>query len=414
MNHTPRPDSQPSVALDRRQFLNRTTAIATGLTLLPSGMLRAAEPGPKINLGLIGCGGRGRWITDLFAKHGGYTIAGVFDYFADRANAAGDQFQVPAAHRYSGLHGYRKLLEQPGLQAVAIESPPYFHPVQAADAVAAGKHVYLAKPLAVDVPGCQSIESSGRQATEKKLAFLVDFQTRAHPAYQEALQRTHAGQIGKLVSLDVGYHCDTYFQGMDAEFRNSKRDAEARVRAWAIDRVLSGDVITEQNIHSLDVATWFANAAPLKAVGTGGRARPFLGDCWDHYAVIFWFPQDLIASFSAKQVGFGYDDILCRAYGMEGTVDTHYSGKVSLRTKDDAFNGDCRSMYQEGAVRNIATFHESIAKGDFSNPTVAPSVRSNLTTILGRTAAYTGQEVTWAEMMQKAEKWEFPVKELKA
>jgi predicted dehydrogenase len=412
MKHTPSFPPQATAAVTRRQFLNRTTALATGLTILPAAA-RAAEAGPKINLGLIGCGGRGRWIADLFVKHGGYTLAAVYDYFPDRTNAAGDQFKVPTAHRYSGLYGYRKMLEQPGLEAVAIESPPFFHPMQAADAVAAGKHVYLAKPVAVDVPGCQRIEASGREATAKKLAFLVDFQTRAHPDYQEVARRIHAGQIGRLVSLDVGYQCDLYFQGMDDEFRKSKRDAEARVRAWAVDRVLSGDVITEQNIHSLDVATWFTDAAPDKAFGTGGRARPFAGDCWDHFAVIFWFPGDVLASFSSKQVGFGYDDILCRAYGTAGTVDTHYAGKVTLRTRDDAFNGDSRNLYQDGAVRNIATFYESIVKGDFSNPTVAPSVRSNLTTILGRTAAYTGKEVTWDEMLRRAEAWEFPLQELK-
>lgn len=413
MKHTPIFPSQATAPVSRRQFLNRTTALATGLTILPAAA-RAAGAGPKLNLGLIGCGGRGRWIADLFVKHGGYNLAAVYDYFPDRTNAAGDQFKVPAAHRYSGLYGYRKMLEQPGLDAVAIESPPFFHPMQAADAVAAGKHVYLAKPVAVDVPGCQRIEASGREATAKKLVFLVDFQTRAHPDYQEVARRIHAGQIGRLVSLDVGYQCDLYFQGMDDEFRKSKRDAEARVRAWAVDRVLSGDVITEQNIHSLDVATWFTDAAPVKAVGAGGRARPFAGDCWDHFAVIFWFPGDVLASFSSKQVGFGYDDILCRAYGTDGTVDTHYAGKVTLRTRDDAFNGDSRNLYQDGAVRNIATFYESIVKGDFSNPTVAPSVRSNLTTILGRTAAYTGREVTWDEMLRRAEAWEFPLSELKA
>ncbi len=413
MKHAALPSTPPAGRVSRRQFLHRSTAVAAGLSLLPAAA-RAAEAGPRLNLGLIGCGGRGRWIADLFLKHGGYRLAGVFDYFADRAHAAGDQFQVPAAHRYSGLYGYRKLLEQPGLDAVAIESPPYFHPMQAADAVAAGKHVYLAKPLAVDVPGCQRIEASGRQATANKLAFLVDFQTRAHPAYQEVARRLHAGQIGRLVSLDVGYQCDLYFQGMDEEFRKSRRDAEARVRAWAIDRVLSGDVITEQNIHSLDVATWFTDTAPLKAYGTGGRARPYLGNCWDHFAVIFWFPGNVLASFSSKQFGYGYDDILCRAYGTEGTVDTHYAGKVTLRTRDDAFNGDSRNLYQDGAVRNIAAFYDAIVKGDFTNPTVAPSVRSNLTTILGRTAAHAGQEVTWEEMMRRAEAWDFPLHELKA
>jgi len=411
----PRDPSQPSNPgnLNRRRFLASAGAAAAGITLLEPRLIRGAAANAKLNLGLIGCGGRGRWITNLFVQHGGYAIAGVFDYFADRANAAGDQFQVPAAHRYTGLHGYRRLLEQPGLDAVAIESPPYFHPLQAADAVAAGKHVYLAKPLAVDVPGCQNIAASGRRASAEKLCFLVDFQTRAHPAYQEVVRRVHAGQLGRLISLDAGYQCDLYFQAMDAEYRTSDRGAEARLRAWAIDRVLSGDVITEQNIHSLDVATWFTNADPLKAYGTGGRARDYLGDCWDHYAVIFYFPQDVIVSFSSKQVGYGYDDIMCRAYGLAGTVETHYSGKVTFRTRDDAYNGDAKNLYQDGAVRNIATFHQCIAQGDFSNQTVAPSVRSNLTTILGRLAAYGQREVTWADMLARGEAWEFDTRGLK-
>jgi predicted dehydrogenase len=399
-------ETSPS-PLNRRQFLTGTSAAAFGFTLLRPELVRGDDANRKLNLGLIGCGGRGKWIAGLFARHGGYNVAGVCDYFTDRANEAGEQFKLPAANRYTGLHGYQRLLEQKDLDAVAIISPPYFHPIQAAAAVDAGKHVYLAKPIAVDVPGCLTVEESGRQATAKKQCFLVDFQTRAHPDYQEVAKRIHAGQIGRIVSMDVGYQCDTYFEGMDADFRKSNRDAQARLRAWAVDQVLSGDVITEQNIHSLDVAAWFADAAPVRAYGTGGRARPFVGNCWDHYAVIFYFPNNVIVSFSSKQVGYAYDDILCRAYGMNGTAETHYAGKVTLRTKDDAFNGDTRNLYEDGAVRNIAAFHRAVTGGDFANTTVPPSVRSNLTTILGRMAAYGNKEVTWDEMMQKHEKLEF-------
>lgn len=406
------PCAQPSTRLTRRRFFASAGATAV-VALLAPGSAKGAEASSKVNIGLIGCGGRGKWIADLFAKHGGYNVVAVFDYFEDRANEAGDRLGVPAQNRYTGLMGYRRLLEQKGLDAVAIESPPYFHPEQAAAAVEAGKHVYLAKPIAVDVPGCRSIAESGRLAAARKLCFLVDFQTRANSAYREVVGRVHAGQLGKLISLDAGYQCDLYFAAMDAEYRKNRGRPEARLRAWAIDRVLSGDVITEQNIHALDVATWFINAEPLKAYGAGGRARDFIGDCWDHYAVIFYFPNDVLVSFSSKQVGFGYDDIMCRAYCEKGTVETHYSGKVSLRTRDDAFNGDTRNLYLDGAVANIAAFHRLIVSGDVSNSTVAPSVRSNLTTILGRMAAYGRREVTWEEMMRTAEKWHFDTTGLK-
>ena len=72
----------------------------------------------------------------------------------------------------------------------------------------------------------------------------------------------------------------------------------------------------------------------------------------------------------------------------QGVIDTHYFGVVKVLC-DDAYNGGTMAnLYTDGAVNNIAAFHNAITSADFSNPTVAPSVRSNLTTILGRTAAY--------------------------
>jgi len=311
------------------------------------------------------------------------------------------------------LSGYKKLLEQK-LDAVAIESPPYFHPEHAARAVEAGRHVYLAKPIAVDVPGCLTVEASGKQATVKKLCFLVDFQTRANKLYQEAARITHEGGLGKIVTAEANYQCGPTWDHMDKLLRDNPGNPETRLRAWGVSRTLSGDIITEQNIHALDVACWVLDAAPLRAYGTGGRTRDFVGDCWDHFSVIFYFPDDVTVSFNSHQSGFGYDDIMFRAYGLKGTADTHYFGNVTIKTTDYANSGTVESLYTSGVVTNIATFHDSITKGDCSNPTVAQSVRSNLTTILGRTAAYKNGLVTWEEMMRRPEKFVADLKGLKA
>jgi predicted dehydrogenase len=399
--------------LTRRQFVTGASATALTLSIVKPSVVRAAEANSKLTWGLIGCGGRGGWLANLFEKHGGYRLTAVADYFQDRVDQVGEKFKVPASQRFIGLSGYRRLLEQ-NLDAVVIQTPPYFHPEQAAAAVTAGRHVFLAKPIAVDVPGCISIEESGRKATEQKLSFLVDFQTRAHPDYQQAVQRVHSGKLGRVVSVESSYQTSTMFASLDAKLRAEPHHADLRLRAWALDRGLSGDIITEQNIHTLDVVTWFLNAAPVRAYGSGGRAREFVGNCWDHFAIIFYFPNDVLVSFSSKQVGFGYDDIMCRVYGMEGTADTHYSGKVTVKTKEDPFNGDTPNLYLDGAVRNIATFYENITQGNCANPTVSPSVRSNLTTILGRTAAYQGREVTWSEMMRACEKLEANLSGLRA
>ncbi len=383
--------------IPRRKFLHYAGAVAS-LTLLDASLVWGTAANSQVNLGMIGCGGRGTWIAGLFLEHGGYVITAAADYFADRVNNLGEQNQVPEEHRFTGLSGYKRLLEN-NVDAVAIISPPYFHPEQAADAGAAGKHVFLAKPVAVDVPGCLSIQENGKAASENNRCFLVDFQTRANEYYIEAVKRVHQGALGKIINGDAGYQ--TGRLGAKAD----PGTPEARLRNWVFDKVLSGDIITEQNIHAIDVACWILNADPVKAYGTGGRkVRTDVGDCWDHFNVVFEFPNATPVSFNSKQAGHGYDDIMCRVYGAEGTIDTHYGGRVMVRGNRPYRGGETSRIYQEGAVNNIRTFHANITEGDFSNPTVAPSVQSNLTTILGRTAAYNGDEVTWKQMMETGER----------
>ncbi|HEY6553924.1 MAG TPA: Gfo/Idh/MocA family oxidoreductase [Vicinamibacteria bacterium] len=384
----------------RRDFL-KAAAIGAPL-VVSSGVAQRSDASSRITLGVIGNGGRGTWIADLFQKHGGYEIRAAADYFPDRVEAFGAKFQIPADRRYSGLLGYRRLLES-DVDAVVIQSPPYFHPGQAQDAVEAGKHVFLAKPIAVDVPGCRTVEESAKKAAEKKRAFLVDFQTRTDPFYREAVKRAQYGDIGRIVCGEATYSCGPTWGDQAKWLTEKPDDPETRLKAWGLDRALSGDVITEQNIHALDVATWILDAAPLSAVGTGGRKARTAGTCWDNFSVTFTFPGDVLVTFCSKQLGDGWDDICCRMYGTDGTLDSHYFGEVSIRGRLPYRGGKIPNLYEDGAISNIAAFHDSITRSDFANPTVAPSVRSNLTTILGRTAAWRHGKVAWEEMMSANE-----------
>ena len=166
-------DSRGPVA--RRTFLKRT-AVAAGVMTAPAAL--GAKAGGRIKIGLVGCGQRGIWLGDLLQASGHFEVVGVADYFKDRTDAAVTKLEVSADKAFHGLEAYQKLIADGQLQAIAIVSPPYFHPEQAAAAVDAGLHVWVAKPVAVDVPGCQSIEASGRKATEAGKVFFVDFQTR--------------------------------------------------------------------------------------------------------------------------------------------------------------------------------------------------------------------------------------------
>ena len=174
-----------SLQIPRRAFL-ASAATATAITVLKPSLVFGAEANSVLNIGLIGCGGRGSWIAKLFADSGKYRLVACSDYFQDKADAVGDKYKIDSSRRYTGLSGYKRLLDSK-LDAVVIETPPYFHPEHASDAVDAGKHVYVAKPIAVDAPGCQTIAQAGQRATAKKQVFLVDFQTRADANFRDAV-----------------------------------------------------------------------------------------------------------------------------------------------------------------------------------------------------------------------------------
>jgi len=382
--------------LPRRAFL-AGAATATVLTALKPSLVFGAEANSKIELGLIGCGGRGKWIADLFAETGLYKFVACADYFQDRVDAVGEKFQIEASRRYTGLSAYKRLLDSK-LDAVVIETPPYFHPEQASAAVDAGKHVYLAKPIAVDASGCLTIADAGKRATAKKQVFLVDFQTRANEHYRKALQMVRNGDIGKLVMGEAHYPWRGGGRG------TPPASPEAQLRSWYYVLPLSGDFIVEQSIHSLDVATWIINADPIRAFGTGGQKLRPKGSIWDHFAVTYWFPDDVPLSFTCIQsIPEMKDEITARVYGSDGYIQTDYFSDVLLRGKE-VYKGSNPELYTSGAKVNIREFHQFITEGKCDNPTVAPSVRSNLTAILGREAGYKQGEITLAALIKEGKR----------
>ncbi len=377
----------------RREFL--TSAAVTGGTVAfvrPSAV-RGTQANSAIEMGIIGAGGRGVWLGALAQKETQIKVVALQDPFEDRLIKGRDRLGVDPSRCYGGIEAYKDLLASK-LDAVAIESPPYFHPDQAMAAVEAGKHVYLAKPVAVDVPGCKAILAAGEKA-EGRLAFFVDFQTRSTTFFMEAASRVHQGAIGRPISGQVYYQAGRLRPQADPK---DISDA-ARLRNWVFDIALSGDIIVEQNVHVLDVANWFLQATPLKAFGTGGRkARVDVGDCWDHFIVTYWYPGDVLIDFSSGQYLKGFEDLCTRIYGTEGTVDAHYEGQVSIKGTNPYEGGHTKGMYTTGAAANLKAFEESLRTGRLLNNAVE-CTNSTLTGILGRKAAYEGRMVTWDEML---------------
>ena len=217
----PQPPAQPTprpARLSRRQFVAGTGAAAFAFTTLRPALVKGTDANTKINLGLIGCGGRGQWIANLFRNHGGYNLVAVADYFPDPANQAGEKFDVPADRRFTGLNGYKRLLEQP-LDAVVIETPPYFHPQQAAAAVEAGKHVFLPRG-----GGCARVSGHRGRRTRDGPAVVFSRDFHAH-----ACGLSGSGSKGAerhdwpLVSAEANYLCGLTWGKMDELLRLTRK-----------------------------------------------------------------------------------------------------------------------------------------------------------------------------------------------
>jgi myo-inositol 2-dehydrogenase/D-chiro-inositol 1-dehydrogenase len=389
--------TERATEVKRRQFLKSSSV---GLLLLRPETAFSYQANSAVEIGIVGCGGRGNYVGNFFVEYTGAKVVALADPVPQPLQGTAQRWNVESGRLFSGIDGYRKLAESK-LDAVLVMSPPFFHPEQAGAAADAGKHVYLAKPVAVDTAGCLDIIRSGEKLKRKR-SFWVDFQTRAQPVFQELMERVHRGDIGEI---PVG---QTYYQTSIPKISNGAGldPLHRRLREWLGDKVLSGDIIVEQHVHAIDVGNWYFNTHPVMARGTCGRKVRTIGDCNDFFIVTFVYPNGVEIDHSSVQLTKGYDDICARAFGNKGAADAHYGGLVRI-TGDNAWHGaDKDDTFRGGAIANAKKFVESIrTDAPINNAEVA--AESTLTAILGRTAAYRSREVTWQALVSEKEKLEF-------
>jgi predicted dehydrogenase len=385
------------------------TVAGAGFLIIKPESVRGTTANSVLNLGVIGCGGRGTTVGGEFVKSTGTRVAAMADLFEDRLNSARERFdkladekglaKVAGSQIFLGSHAYEQLLKSP-VDVVLISSPPYFHPQHFEASVEAGKHTYLEKPVATDLYGCKRVLKAGSRV-QGKFSVHVGFQGRYAPPFRELVRRVHEGQIGEVVCVQGFY----YSSDLGRQAQPGMSPVEARVRNWVFDKVLSGDILVEQNIHIIDLCNWFLKSTPVKATGTGGRkGRTDVGDVWDHYITTFYYPNDVQVSFNSTQFGKGYRSMGARVYGTQGTAEVLYTGGARIFGKNK-WDAGVENTLEQSIPEKVKAFVESITSGKFENQ-VVQGTESTMSAILGRTAAYKGKEVTWEKVTRSDERWD--------
>ncbi len=387
----------------RRNFL-KTSAVIGGALISPLGFSSsAAANNETLKVGLIGCGGRGTGAaSQALNADKNVILTAMADVFSgslsNSLNALkkenADKVKVEPDHCFIGLDGYQKVIDS-GVDVVILTTPPGFRPQHLKAAVEAGKHVFCEKPVATDGPGIRSVLASVEEVKKKKLALVAGFCWRYNNAERALFQQIHSGAIGDIRAMYGTYYTGPVKPMPSASARPADMsDVEWQVRNWYNFGWLSGDGLVEQAVHAVDWLAWaMKDVPPLKCVAVGGRQIPAQGgNIYDHFEINYEYADDVRAFLGCRQQSNCASDNTATFYGTKGIArELGFAGMPFVKgEKNWRFAGERPDMYQ---IEHNELF-ASIRSGDPINNGVRLA-HSSLMAIMGRMAAYTGQEITW-------------------
>ena len=405
MATTPKKESNK---MERRDFLKKTgTAagvLAAGFPAIISGQTVTND----LKVGLVGCGGRGSGAAAQALSadpHNVLTaVADVDEAIVEGATArfkASTKFgsQVRIDRAFVGLDAYDKVINS-GVDVVMLATPPGFRPQHLTAAVNANKHVFCEKPCGTDSPGVREVIAAQKLAQTKNLALVAGFCWRYNNMIQDAVKQVHDGAIGRLVA-----HHSTYYTNPvkpmppETERPAGMSDTEWQIRNWYNFTWLCGDSLVEQAVHNADKIMWIMkDQPPASVVAVGGRAVPANGgNIYDHFEANYVYPDGYRVFLANRQATGCFNGTLDYVMGTDGTL-LLGAGQPRIETPDGKikwqFQGQEYDMYQKEHDVLFASIRSGKPKNDDLN-----LATSTMLAIMGRHAAYSGQQITWDQAL---------------
>ncbi|HZW31036.1 MAG TPA: Gfo/Idh/MocA family oxidoreductase, partial [Isosphaeraceae bacterium] len=301
---------------------------------------------------------------------------------------------------FVGFDGYRQVIA--ACDVVLLCTPPQFRPLHLRAAVQAGKHVFAEKPVAVDAPGVRAVLETCQEARRRNLAIVSGLCLRYDAGFRDTVQRIQDGAIGEVQTLQA----NDLRGGIWVKPREPGwTDMEWQMRNWYYFTWLSGDFNVEQHVHYLDVSAWvMKNQYPVKAVGMGGRqvlTGPEYGQIYDHFSVVYEYADGAKLVSNCRQQPGCKNDMSCQVLGTKGRAqfaERRRGLRIEAPGNSWTFSGPQNRMMQTEHDELFASIRNGkpINNGEYM-------AWSTLLALLGRMAAYTGQEVTWEMAMKSQE-----------
>ena len=398
-----------SVQTSRRTFLKAgvTTALA-GVAASRVGMpaiVSAADSSSILKIALIGCGGRGTGAAmNALSADPHVELAAMGDLFEDRLQNSltqlrkktPDKVKVAPEKCFLGFDAYQKVVDT-DVDVVLLTTPPGFRPLHLAAAVEAGKHSFVEIVAAVDAPGVRSVLESAQAAQKKNLAIVSGFCWRYHGALREAREQIRSGAIGDVRAVYATYYRGSLDQKYHGERPSGMSDVEWQIRDWYGYLWLSGDVtILLSGGHSVDKMSWWLDdVMPVKAVATGSRVFPADGNTFDNGFVAYEYANGIRGFLGCRSQPGCFNQNADFIIGSKGVCTVG-------RGRGPTIEGQTNWTYEGPSCNMYQTEHDELLASIRAGKPINDGTRmahTTLMTLMGRMAAYTGQEIAWQKAL---------------
>jgi predicted dehydrogenase len=250
--------------LNRRDFMKKTLVSGAAVSVIPRYVLGGTgytSPSDKIQVAVIGTGGRMRWLMEAFNIQPDCATVALCDVDNTRLT----QFAAKFSDKVDTYEDYREILERKDIDAVIVATPDHWHAPMTVDACKAGKDVYLEKPIANTIPAAVQILEA---AQKYKRVVQLGTQQRSWPHFQECAKMIQDGLIGDVTQVVVN-HASRYGsrsqqpaqpeqipEGFNWEMFQGpapKHPYESARRRWRNYYDYGGGGITDWGVHYIDI-----------------------------------------------------------------------------------------------------------------------------------------------------------------
>ena len=300
------PRNAPASQYSRRQFVQTVGLAATlGSSLQAAATQRSRE---RVRLGLIGCGGRGRELLQVFGEFPDVEIAAVSDVNEPRMSQAVKTLAAAkATHRCEQVLEYRRIIDRKDIDAVLIATTQHWHGLPFIHAAQAGKHIYVEKPLSHTVAEGRAMVTAARRSG---VIAMMGSQQRNYPHFQQAHEIVRSGRLGDIALVEcwnyhntgnrVGHHPDAdppaglHWDLWLGPAPNVPFNPGRLNNSWWFD--YAGGMLTNWAVHHIDIILWTMQANwPDGVACPGGKfVVDDMADTPDTVEATWKFPEFLL------------------------------------------------------------------------------------------------------------------------